>query len=224
MENETLVIISGFITALATLALVFVTFVLAKYTKRLTEASANPQVVVILKRSRWSMLHIDLEVENTGNATAFDVVSNFDPPLIVDKNNHDETPAPFSKISVLKPGQSLQSFLGDYVNYKNTKYSVETSWSLKPGGEKRESINYVMDVSYLEYSSTLGGGLGDPAIAIASEFKKIREGMLPFFKGSRRAEMNIHTQEDRKNQAEASWKNYERQKKFRENRNAKKSE
>ncbi len=222
MDNDTLVIISGFITALATLALVAVTYVLAKYTKRLTESSASPQVVVILTRSRWSIMHVDLEVENTGNATAFDVVSEFDPPLIVDKSGQEETPAPFSRISVLKPGQNLQSFLGDYVNYKDTKYQVKTSWSRMPGGKKRESISYNVDISHLEFSSTLGGGFGDPAIAVASELEKMRKGILPFFKGSKRGEINVHSHEDRERQAEASRRSYERQKKMREARNAEK--
>ena len=75
-------LLGSLVTAVATLFLWRVTKLLAVETKRMAEASAQPHVVATLDPNRWSMRHFDLKVDNTGNATAYDIKVDFTPPLI----------------------------------------------------------------------------------------------------------------------------------------------
>ncbi len=65
------------LTAVATYFLFRVTRVLAVETKRMAEASAQPHVVATLVPNRWSLNYFDLNVDNTGNATAYDIAVHF---------------------------------------------------------------------------------------------------------------------------------------------------
>jgi len=201
--------IPNYITAIATLGLLFATIVLALFTKRLTDSSSSPQVIAILQPSRWAIKFLDLEVTNTGNATAFDISIAFDPPLLAEKTGkNDPMPAPFDKVSVLKPGQMLSSFIGETFNYLAQTYRVTISWTRAPGNERsRQTLSYQLDLKHLERMTMLGAG--DPAAATANELKKIREGILPFFRGSRRVDVDIHTQADRDRRSEAARKHFE---------------
>ena len=92
------------VTLLATGALVYFTAVLAKHTKRMADNTARPHVVVTLEPNRWSLMHFDLRVANTGNAAAFDIKATFSPPLPIEKFRHDRR-VPLQNITVLRPGQ-----------------------------------------------------------------------------------------------------------------------
>ena len=199
-----------YITALATLGLLFATIVLALFTKRLTDTSSSPQVIVVLQPSRWSMMHIDIEIENTGNATAFDIDVMFDPPLLAEKTGrNDPMAAPFDPVNVLKPEQVLSSFIGEAQSYLANTYQVTVSWTRAPGNEKsRQTLSYQCDLKYLQRASTLGPG--DPASATANELKKIRESVVPFFKGQRRAQIDVHSQTDRDRKALAQREHIEK--------------
>ncbi|WP_053059075.1 hypothetical protein [Croceicoccus naphthovorans] len=91
-------------TALATFALWRVTRVLAVETKRMADAAMQPQVVATIVPNPWSTIHLDITVENTGNATAFDIEVGFDPPLSNGEAREGKS-LPLQRISVLKPGQ-----------------------------------------------------------------------------------------------------------------------
>lgn len=199
----------NYVTALATLGLLAATVVLAIFTKRLTDSSSSPQVIAVLQSSRWSMMHVDLVIENTGNATAFDIIVTFDPPLVAEKTGYkDPQPAPFDQLSVLKPTQALTSFIGEARAYLENTYQVTISWTRKPGDEKgRKSLSYQCDLSYLQRASTLGPG--DPASATANELKKIREGIVPFFKGRQKASIDVYSQSDRERIVAKHQENFE---------------
>lgn len=201
--------VPNFITAFATVGLLAATIVLAIYTKRLRDVSLSPQVVAILQPSRWSIMHLDIEIENTGNATAFDIEVNFDPPLLAEKTGkHDPIPAPFDRISILKPKQTLTSFLGETHSYLDQSYKVTVSWTQSPGKEKsRKTLTYDCNLKHLKGATMLGPG--EPAAATASELKKIREAILPFFRGSRRVDVDVFTQADRDNRSQAALKHFE---------------
>lgn len=170
--------IANYITALSTLALVFVTCILVWITKRLIDVSSSPQVVAIIKPARWSRIHFDIELENTGSATAFDIDVQYTPPLFTDQNSGNLARAPFTAVTVLKPGQVLTSYLGDAVTYLDQKYLIDVSWSRKPGRKcKRQSLKYEIDLSFYEDTGILGDGNGDPAIAAYRELEKIRKAL-----------------------------------------------
>jgi hypothetical protein len=111
------------VTAVATVMLWWVTKTLATETKRLVESSSAAHVVATLKPNKWSMRHADLEVTNTGNATAYDVEIQFDPPL-QNGEAREQSPDPFNKISVIKPGRSVSSYISEIAPMLKISYEV----------------------------------------------------------------------------------------------------
>jgi hypothetical protein len=168
-----LTILTALVTAGATIALWRVTKVLADETKRMASATAQPQVVVNIESNDWSYIHADMHVTNTGNSTAFDIGIEFDPPLIVELDNSQSTAAvPFKNISVLKPGQSLASWIGRMSSYLDSTFVVKVSWRSTPNSPI-ESYSYTLDMRMYNDVNRLGSG--DPLIQIANSAKSIKE-------------------------------------------------
>lgn len=140
----------------------------------MAEASAQPHVVVTLAPNRWSARHFNLHVDNTGNATAYDIKVSITPPLQNDETRNDDAKIPFERISVLKPGTGLCSYLSEYQPLKGKTFEVKISW-LKSSSEKsREENSYILRMSDHEGVSWLGN---DPAVDVAQHLKKIEKNL-----------------------------------------------
>lgn len=182
------------VTAVATIFLWRVTQLLARETSRMAQAMSQPQVVATLDPNRWSIRHFDLNVDNTGNATAYDIEIEFDPPL---KNGEARTSLPdipFGKISVLKPGHGLSSYLCEYALVEKMTYKVTVSWRRHPQKDERERIFYTLDMIDKLGVSRLGD---DPFVQIANHVKKIEENWQPVAKGSKRIKIDAFSAVDR---------------------------
>jgi hypothetical protein len=185
-------LLGSLVTAVATIFLWRVTKVLAVETTRMAEASAQPHVVATLTPNRWSIKHFDLHIDNTGNATAYDIETSFDPPL-ENGGARGEKAIPLQNVSVLKPNQGLNSFLSEYELLKGKKYSVTVTWR-NPQKLERERNVYTLNMADNEGISRLGD---DPLIQIADQIKKIQETWEPIARGSKRTEIDIFSSEDR---------------------------
>lgn len=186
-------------TAAATLVLGWFTRVLAKETRRLVESSSQPHVVASIEQNIWSFIHADLRVDNTGNATAYDIDITFDPPL--SRHERDETlPAPFRKVSVLRPNGSLRSFLGEFQSVGKEAYMVKVSWKRDPNSSERESYAYTLSMSDFDGITQLGDA--SPFTQIAREMKHIREDWKPVASGSHRLKVDQFTSSDRNEERE----------------------
>lgn len=113
-NNATLILISTAITALATAALFYATWVLARETKVLSRATAQPHVTAGIEPNQWTLIYFDLVVRNSGNAPAYDIKISFDPPIPDHANFRQGMAVPLSSISVLTPSHELRSALSDY--------------------------------------------------------------------------------------------------------------
>lgn len=60
------------------------------------------------------MQHFDMHIDYTGNATAYDIDVSFDPPLDNGEARGKRIKVPFQKISALKPGQGLCSYISEF--------------------------------------------------------------------------------------------------------------
>src|SRR3546814_14112770 len=100
----------------------------------MAEAAAQPHVVVTLTPNRWSMRHFDIHIDNTGNATAYDISIAYDPPLENGEARGDRVEIPFQKISVLKPGQGMVSYLSELGKLRGRTYGVK--WERRRGGKE----------------------------------------------------------------------------------------
>lgn len=161
-------------TAVATFFLWRVTLVLARETARMAEASAQPHVVVTLSPNRWSSRHFDLLIDNTGNATAYDVRVSFNPPLQNGEARSVNAKIPFETVSVLKPGVGLRSYLSDYAPLKGKVFEVDISWLRSHSETKREGNSYTLSMSDHDGVSWLGN---DPAIDMVRHLKGMEKNL-----------------------------------------------
>lgn len=182
------------VTAVATLFLWRVTKLLAVETKRMAEASAQPHVVASLDPNRWSMRHFDLKVDNTGNATAYDIKVDFTPPLINGEGRAVGMTVPFESISLLKPGQGVSSYLAEYPLVRKRVYSVRVSWRRSFADSRREENVYTINMSDHDGVSDLGG---DPMLKIASDLAKMQEDLRSLARGGKRLKVDAYTAGDR---------------------------
>ncbi|EPQ9047731.1 MULTISPECIES: hypothetical protein [unclassified Cronobacter] len=81
--------ISTLISAFAALLIAVATFflwrltrLLADETKKMVDGSVQPHVVVTLEPNSWAAFYFDINIANTGNAPAYDIEVEFNPPLV----------------------------------------------------------------------------------------------------------------------------------------------
>jgi hypothetical protein len=186
---------ADWVIAIATVALFIATAVLALFTKRLSDATGKPQVVATIDVSRWSMLHVDLRVENTGNASAFDIHVSFEPPLPRHNYISDSSTPPLHRISLLRPSQHLISSLCKASNILDAPHTATVSWAQRPNGRKRETLIYTIDLGGIRHLTRLGAE--SPEVQIADQIKKLREDWQYVANGSRRLSVDSYSSADR---------------------------
>ena len=195
--NTISTLISAFaalLTAVATFFLWRVTRLLADETKRMVDASVQPHVVVTLEPNSWAAFYFDINIANTGNAPAYNIEVEFNPPL-VNAEHRKNRGIPFSKVSVLKNGHSLNSNLCKYEQIKDQVYSISISWSKQPDSTERERNEYSYDMASFEGVSYLGAR--SPMTQIAEQVKKIREDWRPISQGAKKVRADVYTSSDR---------------------------
>lgn len=186
--------VNSSVTAIATIVLAFLTWVLAKATRAMADATSNAQIVASLEANTWSLRHLDLIVENSGNASAFDVEVCFDPPLPMDRVRK-ERPLPYQKLSVVRPGQSFASYACEFSSVKGLSFKVTTSWKKNPTSNRRDRLEYVYDLTGFEGATSLGRR--SPEIQIAEEIKHIRDDWKAIAGGTRKLKIDAYSQTDR---------------------------
>ena len=197
------------VTALATAVLTWVTWVLAKETKRLADATSAPHVVVTLQPSAWSIMHTELIIQNAGTGTAYDIEVSFNPPLQVERRGQP-MPMPVRSLSVLKPGQSFPVFLNGFEKLDQQTIEISTSWKRRPTDEVRESYNYTLDLrSDYDNWGQLGGP--PPEIQTVKELGKISKSLEDLSTGFRRLKVDVFNRLDRKAENEELEERWRRQ-------------
>ena len=182
------------VTAFATVALCYVTIQLAKQSKRLADLSNSPLITADLRPNPWAIQYFDLYIENTGNASAFNIEIEFDPPL-VSGGHRSEKGIPLQNISLLNPKGVLSSSITQYVEIRDIVYTVTTSWTNSPDSERRNALIYKLDMSLYKEISHLGAR--SPEVSIADTLKKMREDWQWISKGSRKLKVDVYDKRDR---------------------------
>ncbi len=186
--------ISGTITALATLALAALTWVLARATNAMARATSSANVVASLEANQWSFRHLDLVVQNTGNAPAFETTVEFTPPLPF-MSSAEKSDVPFGKISILRPGQMLKSSVNDWQSVSQNIYRVNILWKRAPASKRWERNAYDFDLVALGKVSRLGSG--SPEVQIAEQIKKMREDWQSVARGQKHLKVETYDTSDR---------------------------
>jgi hypothetical protein len=192
------------VTALATVALVAATIALAWLTWLLAKATSRPSLIATIETNGWAFHFFDLHLVNEGNASAFDIEVEFDPPLPA--KDDGMTVGNFRKVSILRAGQHLTTNLGRNSVVLDKVFEVTISWRAKPN-TKRESMTYTLDTSFFRGITRLGAG--DPTYSIAQELRKMREQWEGVAEGRKRISTNTHTSVDRQEEEEERERWYE---------------
>jgi hypothetical protein len=183
------------VTAIATAILGWFTAVLARETRRMVDATSQPHIVATIEPNVWSMMHADLKVDNTGNATAYDIEVSFDPPLPREPSRGGENPTPLTQISVLKPGKGVSSYLIEFGPILQNTYTVSIGWKRDPAKADRQFNRYSLSMRDFDGVSHLGAS--NPLTQIATEVKKIRDDWQSVASGSRRVKTDVFSAIDR---------------------------
>ncbi len=160
----------------------------------MAEASAQPHVVATLTPNRWSLRHFDLTVENTGNATAYDIEIAFNPPLENGEARREDAKIPFEQVSVLKPGQELSSYLADINVLEGKSFEVTISWRHASKDKPRETNAYTLNMADYTGRSELGQ---DPMIDLARSLEKVEKSLGSMVR-SKRLKIDVYTSSDRR--------------------------
>ena len=180
--------------------LAFLTWQLARSNWRMSRSVSEPHVVATLEPSQWSAMHADMIVENSGTGVAYDVSISFDPP-IPNEDNNDKHMSPIQSISVLRPQQRMNCFIGGFSKLIDVTFDVSISWRRHPMG-RREYLTYKHHCGQYKGTSTLGEA--NPAVQIARDLKQIKEAALPVLRGNRKLKSDVYTSKDRADAFEKS--------------------
>lgn len=213
INGETVQVFATAATALATVALVYVTWVLSRETKRLSAATNQPLVTATIEPNEWSMMHMDLDLENSGNAPAFDVLVTTDPEIGQGKPSAKGGRG-MKQIDVLRTGQTISSFVAEAGEVLENSYKVEISWKRSPSSKIRESISYNHDVTKFKQFSRLGPR--SPLHQIAEQLKKSRDDWKSIATGQKNIKADVFDDVSRE-KAKARMEKFRQEKESREN-------
>lgn len=212
----TLSMLGSMIMPAATLVLACFTVVLARETRRMARETERTEVTVTIEPNQWGMMYFDIWVANTGNRAAYEIDVQFDPPL-VGYEHADSDPPPLQRISVMRPGQSLRSFLGSVEKIRDQCTTATVTWRVGGALGERQTSQYTIDFAFIRNHSMLGEN--SPMVQIAKEIKHIREDWVPIAHGRKRVQVDRHSSADRQEEQRRRKAAYEKWK--RENEESK---
>lgn len=165
-------VMAALVTAFATWALWRVTNILAVETSELAKMTSNPFVVCYLRSSDASPQAMNLALENTGNATAFDIQLRVTPaPPTPNSKGLTEKDATTFEGSLLPPGKDLVIQAVMSREAYDQRFMVEISWSNRPGNTERQKLEYSFGVKDGFRAGWRTKGLHE----IADELEKMRQ-------------------------------------------------
>lgn len=184
------------VTALYTYFLWKSTKTLSVETKRMVDIGLEPSVICTFEPNRWSINYIDVYLENTGKASAYDVECSYDPPL----TRHSGDRLSLSKASLLKPGQKISCATGSYEELSKNQICVTVSWRREKLKPPREAISYSVDIGLFEGMRVPDAE--DPLVKISRAIDKIQNDFGHIASGFKKLQVETFNAADRKKRHE----------------------
>jgi hypothetical protein len=193
-DLETLGKLAAIFVAPFTLALVALSWVLARETRQTWVQNRLPHVLVTIEPTPASLMYADLVIENVGGGPAFDVEARFDPEL---KVKDERRPSSISAHSILrppmlKPKQRIRTLVGRWHGISPKRSTV--SCTCKDAAGVEHTFINVVDMDSYEGLSLLGE---EPLQKISKEVEQMRKAIETLSTGWRRLEVNTHDAADR---------------------------
>ncbi|MFT2212989.1 hypothetical protein ACLJYM_13985 [Rhizobium giardinii] len=187
--------IAAIVTAATSVALGYLTWILAKETRVLSRATSQAHVTVTFEPNLWAMHWVDIVVANSGNAVAYDIEITFDPQLPALSDSRKTAEVPLQHISILRPTQFIKSSLCENGKFADRAYRATISWRASPTARRREVLTYTLSLADYDGISRLGAA--SPLIEIAEQVKKLREDWQNVARGSHHIKSDVYTKADR---------------------------
>lgn len=169
-------LIAAFISAMAAIYMGKLTKILATETQKMADAVSQPHVTVTFIPNQWNMDYFDIHIDNTGNATAYDIEITYPDELKRDISDDFPNLIPFKTISILKPNQNLNSSFASAKHlHEISQIEISISWKRKSIDNVREYNQYIINMKDYEIFGRLGEL--NPNIAIANHTKKIADSL-----------------------------------------------
>ena len=119
------VIFSG-VVAVATAIYALFTKSLTNETKKLRKVQTEPLISIAVIPGSDSLFVFFIEIENIGQGPAFDITTKFVPDFEIENRMNVNDISFIKKLSYLKPGQKIKSFIGTWPNLeKNIEHKFE---------------------------------------------------------------------------------------------------
>ncbi|MEJ5087129.1 hypothetical protein [Brucella pseudogrignonensis] len=167
-------LLAALVTAVATIALWYVTRVLAVETKTLAKMTSQPFVVCSLQSSQADASALDLILENTGNAVAFDVDVTITPALPDPHGNKVERETNSKiNISMLPPSLTYRKQGVMWRDVYDQNYQVKIDWKTHPEKSNVETLSY----SFSPKEGFRGGWNVKGLHQIANELEKVNKSL-----------------------------------------------
>lgn len=170
--------IAASLTAISTIILSWMTYILAKETKVLARMTSKAFVIAYLESTEVSAFAMNIVIHNTGNAPAFNVSVRISPAM-PDYSNLSSTATESSYEMLLMPPTAKHSIYGVALkDISDTLHEVSVSWSETPNGSARESISYQLKPQNQIKGGWTIKGIHEVATELeklGAEVKKIRE-------------------------------------------------
>jgi len=170
--------IAASLTAISTIILSWMTYILAKETKVLARMTSKAFVITYLESTEISAVAMNIVVHNTGNAPAFNVLVRISPAM-PDYADLSSMATESSYEVLLIPPAVKQSIYGVALkDIGDTLHEVTVSWSETPNSSVRESISYQLKPQNQIKGGWIVKGIHNVATELENlrnEVKKIRE-------------------------------------------------
>lgn len=215
--------LSSWVSAVATVAIAVLTFILAKETWYLREAqieqvnnlrkeNIRPNVSVALKHSNLSFNLMMVDVSNLGKGIARNVSFKF-----IDKNGNEIAKGnniivdAFLELHVFSNGmhslgirQKVDSFLFSFFDLKEDDFlthffTIEVSYSDVEGNIYTSELT----IDFAEFKGITEIGGGDPLHKMAGDLEKLRKVIEQMTTSSKKLNVNTYTAKDRDIQTQA---------------------
>jgi hypothetical protein len=181
--------------AILTFGLVWVTWLLVKEAREARIQTSSPNVVILFEQTNF-MSFYDLVIQNVGQGIAYDVriTPTTEVRLSGDSRYTDLKERSFYSVSLLKPGQSIKSYVGRYDEIEPKCVEWTITYARSPGGTSIQA-NFATDISVYRDIGRLGPA--DHTEEIAKELKKLREELGWLARGQRKLQVDTYNASDR---------------------------
>lgn len=193
--QDILLLTTNFILALATAALVYVTWILAKEAKLTRKEQQRPNIIISLEPHKDHINFAELIIENIGYGPAYDLKVSFSCKVRSDNVIFNEMK--LLNQNVLKPKSIIKTFAGRWDEIAPKQF--ETTLNYKNISQEYITEKFLIDTEQFNGLSTIGN---NPLLEISKNTKKIADSISHVSSGFKKIKVETYNKIDREEETE----------------------